>query len=153
MKALKDAVFFYRNRCQLYATPENREQVTLTDRFFSLLEKGEATLFREHADPGHFTASLLVTTPRLDQVLLHLHSKLGLWLQLGGHADGEADLAAVARRECEEESGLGNTSFFPLKKYFPEDRSESLFLISIFTGYPSEKLNLAIGITMSVFWE
>jgi 8-oxo-dGTP pyrophosphatase MutT (NUDIX family) len=29
-----------------------------------------------------------------------------MWLQLGGHSDGETDTAAVAKREALEESGL-----------------------------------------------
>jgi 8-oxo-dGTP pyrophosphatase MutT (NUDIX family) len=29
-----------------------------------------------------------------------------MWLQLGGHSDGDPDTAAVAKREAEEESGL-----------------------------------------------
>ena len=40
------------------------------------------------------------------RVLLTHHRKLGRWLQLGGHADGDRDLARVALREAEEESGL-----------------------------------------------
>lgn len=39
-------------------------------------------------------------------MLLTHHRKLGRWLQLGGHADGEADLLAVALREAREESGM-----------------------------------------------
>jgi 8-oxo-dGTP pyrophosphatase MutT (NUDIX family) len=34
------------------------------------------------------------------------HRKLGRWLQPGGHADGDADVLAVARREAQEETGL-----------------------------------------------
>jgi len=40
-------------------------------------------------------------------VLLTHHAVLGRWLQLGGHADGEADPFRVALREAREESGLG----------------------------------------------
>jgi 8-oxo-dGTP pyrophosphatase MutT (NUDIX family) len=39
-------------------------------------------------------------------VLLLHHGKLNRWLQPGGHADGDFDLARVALRETEEESGL-----------------------------------------------
>jgi 8-oxo-dGTP pyrophosphatase MutT (NUDIX family) len=39
-------------------------------------------------------------------VLLTHHRKLDLWLQLGGHADGDPDVARVALREAREESGL-----------------------------------------------
>lgn len=38
-------------------------------------------------------------------VLIH-HRKLDRWLQPGGHADGDPDVAAVALREAREETGL-----------------------------------------------
>ena len=38
--------------------------------------------------------------------MLTHHKKLGCWLQPGGHADGDSDVAAVSLREAEEESGL-----------------------------------------------
>jgi 8-oxo-dGTP pyrophosphatase MutT (NUDIX family) len=68
---------------------------------------------RAHADccertcaPGHFTGSAwVVSADGLRALLLH-HAKLDRWLQPGGHADGSGDLAAVALREAEEETGL-----------------------------------------------
>ena len=41
------------------------------------------------------------------------HRKLGLWLQLGGHADGERDLAVAAMQEAAEESGLSGLRLEP----------------------------------------
>lgn len=41
---------------------------------------------------------------------LTLHKKLGFWLQLGGHADGDSNLLSVAIKEAYEESGLNNIS-------------------------------------------
>jgi len=55
---------------------------------------------------GHFTGSALLTNSDFSKVLLTFHAKLNKWLQLGGHADGDHDLAAVAEREVCEESGL-----------------------------------------------
>lgn len=55
---------------------------------------------------GHFTGSCWLVSQDGNRVLLTLHKKLGRWLQLGGHADGDSDLARVALREAEEESGL-----------------------------------------------
>jgi 8-oxo-dGTP pyrophosphatase MutT (NUDIX family) len=40
------------------------------------------------------------------EVLLTHHAKLDRWLQLGGHADGDGNVLAVAVKEAEEESGL-----------------------------------------------
>ena len=56
--------------------------------------------------PGHLTASCLLLDEAGKRVLLHHHRKLDLWLQFGGHADGEGDLRAAALRELIEESGI-----------------------------------------------
>ncbi len=62
---------------------------------------------RDHWSPGHFTASSFVLSPTRDALLLILHSKLGRWLQPGGHVDPhDEDIFAAARREVEEEVGL-----------------------------------------------
>ena len=43
----------------------------------------------------------------LDKVLLTLHAKAGLWLQLGGHCEpGDRTLGGGALREGTEESGI-----------------------------------------------
>lgn len=55
---------------------------------------------------GHVTGSALVVDRERTRVLLTHHRKLGRWLQLGGHADGDPDLLAVALREAREESGI-----------------------------------------------
>jgi 8-oxo-dGTP pyrophosphatase MutT (NUDIX family) len=57
--------------------------------------------------PEHLTASALVISPDGDWVLLHLHAKVGRWLQFGGHCEpGDRTLAGAAYRETLEESGL-----------------------------------------------
>jgi 8-oxo-dGTP pyrophosphatase MutT (NUDIX family) len=55
---------------------------------------------------GHLTGSAWIVSPDRTRTLLTHHHKLDKWLQLGGHADGETDLLAVAMREAREESGL-----------------------------------------------
>jgi 8-oxo-dGTP pyrophosphatase MutT (NUDIX family) len=77
----------------------------------------EAVLFQRfiHAHPaccerslgiGHLTGSAWVVDRAGRRALLTHHRKLDRWLQPGGHADGDADLARVALRETEEETGL-----------------------------------------------
>jgi 8-oxo-dGTP pyrophosphatase MutT (NUDIX family) len=59
-------------------------------------------------EAGHVTASALVIDPERGRVLLTLHKKLGMWLQMGGHCEpDDARLADAALREATEESGIG----------------------------------------------
>lgn len=69
------------------------------------LERGDELLTRENP-VCHFTASAWVVNPGRDQVLMAYHNIYQSWAWTGGHADGEGDLCAVARREVEEETGL-----------------------------------------------
>jgi 8-oxo-dGTP pyrophosphatase MutT (NUDIX family) len=62
--------------------------------------------FERSCQPGHVTGSAWIVSHDGGAVLLVRHRKLAAWLQPGGHADGEPDAAAVARREAEEECGL-----------------------------------------------
>ena len=89
--------------------PQSPDRVAQFRRF---LQSSPATFERRHA-VGHFTGSAFVVSADGERTLLMHHRKLGLWVQPGGHADGDPDLAAVALREAQEETGLRGLTLEP----------------------------------------
>ena len=73
----------------LARNPAEAEVVAL----FRALLAEEGPVFERARLDGHFTGSAWVVSTDGQRVLLMHHRKLGRWLQLGGHADGDADLA------------------------------------------------------------
>ncbi len=88
------------------------EEAPVVELFSTLLAEGASAFTRERL-AGHFTGSAWLVSADGDRALLTHHRKLGLWLQPGGHADGDTDLGSVALREAEEESGLRDLSCLP----------------------------------------
>jgi len=82
------------------------------DDFLALLADRDDPFVRDRL-AGHFTASAWLVDRTGTRILLTHHRKLGMWLQLGGHADGDRDLARTALREAEEESGLAGLQVVP----------------------------------------
>lgn len=68
--------------------------------------RSHAECFQRSLEVGHITGSAWLINRAGSHVLLTHHRKLGMWLQLGGHADGNPDVLAVAIREAQEESGI-----------------------------------------------
>jgi ADP-ribose pyrophosphatase YjhB (NUDIX family) len=63
---------------------------------------------------GHVTASALVIDPSRGRVLLTLHKKMRMWLQMGGHCEPvDETLARAALREGTEESGIAGLTLLP----------------------------------------
>ena len=81
------------------------DETETTARFRAFLTSADDVFERTHL-AGHFTGSAWLASADGARVLLTHHRKLSRWLQLGGHADGDSNLARVALREAEEESGL-----------------------------------------------
>lgn len=82
------------------------------ERTLDLLSAGPVALTRRHR-AGHVTASALVLDGT-GRVLLCLHGRLGMWMQLGGHCEpGDVTLAAAALREATEESGIDGLQLLP----------------------------------------
>jgi 8-oxo-dGTP pyrophosphatase MutT (NUDIX family) len=86
------------------------DESACADRVRALVES-QADCFSRSCVPGHVTASAWLLSPDGKRFLLTHHRKLNRWLQLGGHADGDSDVAAVALREAREESGLRELRF------------------------------------------
>lgn len=55
---------------------------------------------------GHLTGSAWIVDRDFSHALLTHHRKLDLWVQLGGHVEGEREMLAASWREAREESGL-----------------------------------------------
>lgn len=85
--------------------PWNEQEARDKDELLRRLRKGEELYTRENTQ-AHWTASAWVVDPKRERVLMAYHKLYDSWAWLGGHADGETDLLAVAIREVQEESGL-----------------------------------------------
>ncbi|MBQ8789180.1 MAG: NUDIX hydrolase [Oscillospiraceae bacterium] len=66
----------------------------------------EPDVFERKNERAHFTASAWVVNPERTKVLMIYHNIYDSWAWMGGHADGEENLFAVAEREAKEESGI-----------------------------------------------
>jgi 8-oxo-dGTP pyrophosphatase MutT (NUDIX family) len=94
-----------RSILEAYA-PSDDEQKKTRDALISFVELHPRDAHLRNCVEGHLTASALVIDESRGQALLTFHKKLGRWLQLGGHCDGDANLPGAALRECWEESGI-----------------------------------------------
>ena len=63
-------------------------------------------LFTRENQVAHMTASSWLLNATHDKVLMIYHNIYHSWAWTGGHADGDRDLLAVAKREAMEETGV-----------------------------------------------
>ncbi len=115
---------FLKDQLKKYRTPYEEESNFIAD-FISLTE--DSLAYKRERLAGHFTASTWIVNAERTHTLLTLHKKLGRWLQLGGHADGDENLIEVALKEAREESGLSKlklveSTIFDLDKHIIPER-------------------------------
>ncbi len=82
------------------------------DRILELVGQAPAPADRT-TRPGHLTGSAFVVSDDGQRAVLLFHRKLRRWLQPGGHADGDTNLAHVAWREATEETGIDGLAVDP----------------------------------------
>ena len=85
--------------------PWNEQEEADCAELLRRLGQGEDLWTRENRS-AHLTASGWIVSPERSRVLMAYHNLYDSWSWLGGHADGDHDLLAVALREAQEESGL-----------------------------------------------
>ena len=108
--------------------PFNEQEARDRAVLMGLLRTGQNLWTREN-EAAHLTASAWVVNGDRERVLMAYHNIYDSWSWLGGHADGERDLLAVALREVGEESGVIHVR--PL--------SEEIFSLEILTVDGHEK--------------
>ncbi|AKU19135.1 hypothetical protein VV02_20050 [Luteipulveratus mongoliensis] len=95
-----------------WAAPD-AEQAATRDSYLRHLSAEPAAMWRD-GPRDHMTASVVVLDHRLERVLLTLHKKARLWLQLGGHLEpADGTVHAAAAREAREESGIEDLDVRP----------------------------------------
>ncbi|GAB2726056.1 NUDIX hydrolase [Nocardia thraciensis] len=97
---------------ETWSPPTSSDQ-SIRQAMLAFLGSAPRGCLREHA-PGHITASAMVFSHDEREVLLTLHPRVGLWIQLGGHCEESDDtVPAAALREAVEESGIENLTLEP----------------------------------------
>ena len=85
--------------------PYDAQEAADRDMMLEAMDTLPAILTRENRF-AHFTASAWIVNPSRTKALMAFHNIYRTWSWTGGHADGDADLLAVALREAREETGV-----------------------------------------------
>lgn len=142
------------NLARALATYRSRfpREAAIVDRMLELAADGEPAFHRTH-ERAHFTASAVVLDAFGGRVLLTHHRKLDIWIQLGGHADGDLDLRRAALREAREESGLAaidpadneilDIDIHPIPAHGDEPPHDHYDVRFVFTANPNDELTVS----------
>jgi 8-oxo-dGTP pyrophosphatase MutT (NUDIX family) len=87
--------------------PKSSEEINFKNHILDFARNYENIFSRDQLY-GHFTASAFVVNSDMSKFLLIHHKKIGIWMQVGGHCDGDENVLNVAIKEASEESGIPN---------------------------------------------
>lgn len=85
--------------------PQDREEQQAQQKMLHFVQENPRC-FERSLEHGHITASAWLLNKDGSKALLMHHAKLNLWVQPGGHCDGDSDVLRVALKEAQEESGI-----------------------------------------------
>lgn len=108
--------------------PFNEQEEKDREVMLALLDN-QPDIFERKNRVAHFTASAWLVNQAHDKVLMIYHNIYHSWAWTGGHADGDRDLLAVAKREAMEETGVTEIRVI----------SEDIFSLEILTVDGHEK--------------
>ncbi len=92
--------------------PCDLEEQGFKEDILTLLHQTDHPFSRENVE-GHITGSAFVVDAELSKTCMIKHKKLGMWLQPGGHCDGNQEVDQTALRETQEEMGLTHLKLIP----------------------------------------
>lgn len=138
-------------------SPVDKRESESISKFLSMAPTLESP-FDEHSDVVHVTVSaIVVSDPGRDKVVLHLHKRLNIWLQPGGHIEKDESLVQAGVREAREETGLGVVPFagddsFIHVDVHPGPRGHTHLDLRVLLLAPETTLSPADGESESVAW-
>ncbi len=87
--------------------PNNEQEAKDKSVILKYIDTFNDLLSREN-ELAHFTSSSWIVNKDRTKAVMIYHNIYNSWSWTGGHADGDANLLAVAIREAKEETGLEN---------------------------------------------
>lgn len=97
----------WKKEVELYIPKDAREESEKREILALMEREGDRLLLRE-CSYAHMTASSVIVNRNRTKMLMAFHKIYQSWAWTGGHADGDGDFEAVARREAQEETGIQN---------------------------------------------
>lgn len=86
--------------------PRDEREAAEKKEILALIEREGDNILERNCSYAHMTASSMIVNQDRTKVLMAYHKIYKSWAWTGGHADGDMDFEAVARREASEETGI-----------------------------------------------